>query len=163
MRSKVKRESLVRLKLAMHGELKFDEVSKLIYATDASSYREIPIAVAFPKSNHDLKLLIKFSLSHRITLIPRTAGTSLAGQVVGHGIIVDVSRHFNKILEYNEEEKWVRLQPGVIRDDLNRYLKPFGVFFGPETSTANRAMIGGMIGNNSWMLLIVFCSSYPLI
>jgi FAD/FMN-containing dehydrogenase len=73
----------------------------------------------------------------------------LAGQVVGKGLIVDVSRHFNKILEYNHEEKWVSVQPGVIRDDLNRYLKPYGVFFAPETSTANRAMIGGMIGNNS--------------
>ena len=117
MTAKVKRESLVRLRIALEGELKFDEVSKLIYATDASSYREIPIAVAYPKSNIDLKALIKFATKHNVTLIPRTAGTSLAGQVVGHGIIVDVSRHFNKILEYNAEEKWVRVQPGVIRDD----------------------------------------------
>lgn len=149
MRPKIKRESLLRLRRVLHGELKFDEVSKLIYATDASSYREIPLAVAFPKSNQDLITLVNYARKHKITLIPRTAGTSLAGQVVGSGIIVDVSHHFNKILEYNDEEKWVRLQPGVIRDDLNRYLKPFGVFFGPETSTANRAMIGGMIGNNS--------------
>jgi FAD/FMN-containing dehydrogenase/Fe-S oxidoreductase len=82
-------------------------------------------------------------------LIPRTAGTSLAGQVVGEGIIVDVSKYFCEILEVNRAEQWVRVQPGVIRDDLNRHLKPFGLFFGPETSTANRAMIGGMIGNNS--------------
>src|SRR5690606_41188471 len=81
--------------------------------------------------------------------IPRTAGTSLAGQVVGKGIVVDVSRYFTKILELNEEERWVRVQPWVIPDDLNDYLKPFGLMFGPETSTANRVMIGGMIGNNS--------------
>ncbi len=82
-------------------------------------------------------------------MIPRTAGTSLAGQVVGNGIIVDVSKNFTQILELNKEEKWVRVQPGVIRDELNMFLKPHGLFFGPETSTANRAMIGGMVGNNS--------------
>jgi FAD/FMN-containing dehydrogenase/Fe-S oxidoreductase len=149
MKSKVKKESLVRLRLTLQGELKFDEVSKLIYATDASSYREIPLAVAYPKNSHDLITLIKFAKKHNISLIPRTAGTSLAGQVVGHGIIVDVSRHYQQIIEFNKKENWVRVQPGVIRDDLNRFLKPHGVFFGPETSTANRAMIGGMIGNNS--------------
>jgi len=135
--------------MALRGELKFDEVSRLIYATDASSYREVPIAVAYPKSNRDLHTLVRYATKHKITLIPRTAGTSLAGQVVGHGIIVDVSRHFNQILEFNEEEQWIRVQPGVIRDDLNRFLNKYGVFFAPETSTANRAMIGGMIGNNS--------------
>src|SRR4029079_2052814 len=83
------------------------------------------------------------------SLIPRTAGTSLAGQVVGNGIIVDVSKYFTRILELNKEEGWVRVQPGVIRDELNMFLKPYGLFFGPETSTANRAMIGGMVGNNS--------------
>ena len=82
-------------------------------------------------------------------MIPRTAGTSLAGQVVGSGIIVDVSKHFTQILELNKEENWVRVQPGVIRDELNMFLNPHGLFFGPETSTANRAMIGGMVGNNS--------------
>src|SRR6201999_765646 len=80
---------------------------------------------------------------------PRTAGTSLAGQVVGSGIIVDVSKHFTAILELNKEEGWVRVQPGVLRDELHMFLKPHGLFFGPEASTANRAMIGGMVGNNS--------------
>ncbi|MCB0855541.1 MAG: FAD-binding oxidoreductase, partial [Bacteroidetes bacterium] len=88
--------------------------------------------------------------------IPRTAGTSLAGQCVGSGIVVDTSRHFNQILEVNQEESWVRVQPGVIRDDLNKFLKPYGLHFGPNTSTANRAMIGGMVGNNS-------CGSYSLV
>ncbi len=82
-------------------------------------------------------------------MIPRTAGTSLAGQVVGNGIIADVSRRFTKILELNTDEHWIRVEPGVIRDELNIFLKPYGLFFGPETSTANRAMIGGMVGNNS--------------
>jgi len=149
MSNKKKLNGLKKIQAAFAGEIKTDEISKLIYATDASSYREIPCAVAFPKTNADIQLLVEFAHNNNVGLIPRTAGTSLAGQVVGDGIIVDVSKHFNKILEYNEEEKWVRLQPGVIRDDLNRYLKSYGVFFGPETSTANRAMIGGMVGNNS--------------
>ncbi|HET8828907.1 MAG TPA: FAD-linked oxidase C-terminal domain-containing protein [Pelobium sp.] len=121
----------------------------LAYATDASVYQEKPLAVALPKCTEDVKQLIKFALANNLTLIPRAAGTSLAGQVVGNGVVVDISKHFNKIIEVNTEEKWVKVQPGVIRDDLNSYLKSSGLMFGPETSTANRAMIGGMVGNNS--------------
>ncbi|QSE97425.1 FAD-binding and (Fe-S)-binding domain-containing protein [Fulvivirga lutea] len=140
---------LNQLRNSLEGEIVWDNVSKTIYATDASAYREIPAAVAFPKSVADLKHLIRFAKENNTSLIPRTAGTSLAGQVVGNGIIVDVSKHFTQIVELNEGEKWVRVQPGVIRDELNMFLKPSGFLFGPETSTANRAMIGGMIGNNS--------------
>lgn len=122
---------------------------RMAYATDASVYQELPLAVAIPKDADDLKKLIAFASMHGYTLIPRTAGTSLAGQVVGGGIVVDVSKYFNKILELNMEERWVRVQPGVIRDDLNAFLKPHGLMFGPETSTASRAMVGGMVGNNS--------------
>ncbi len=129
---------------------------RTLYATDASVYRELPLAVAYPKDNRDLKILIAFARHHKTSLIPRTAGTSLAGQCVGNGIVVDVSKHFNQILELNTEEKWVRVQPGVVRDELNHYLKPHGLFFGPNTSTANRAMIGGMVGNNS-------CGSYSIV
>lgn len=136
------------------GELFFDnsaahEAQKIVYATDASVYQEKPLAVAVPKTVEDIKCLIAFANQHRLTLIPRAAGTSLAGQVVGNGLIVDISKYFNQILEINKEEQYVRVQPGVIRDDLNVALRPFGLMFGPETSTANRAMIGGMIGNNS--------------
>jgi FAD/FMN-containing dehydrogenase len=120
-----------------------------LYATDASAYQEKPLAVAIPKSVEDLKKLILFAKTNHTSLIPRTAGTSLAGQVVGNGIVVDVSKYFTKIIEVNEEEHWVRVQPGVIRDELNIFLNPYGLYFGPETSTANRAMIGGMVGNNS--------------
>ena len=136
------------------GELFYDNstshnAQKILYSTDASVYQEKPLAVAIPKNISDLKLLIKFANEYGITLIPRSAGTSLAGQVVGKGIVVDISKHFDKVLEINEKEKWVRVQPGVIRDDLNVILKPYNLMFGPETSTSNRAMIGGMIGNNS--------------
>ena len=133
----------------LEGELYDDITMRTLYATDASAYREMPLAVAVPESIADLKKLIAFARAEKTSLIPRTAGTSLAGQVVGNGIIVDVSKNFTKILELNIEEKWVRVQPGVIRDELNMFLKPHGLFFGPETSTANRAMIGGMVGNNS--------------
>ncbi|WP_420580078.1 FAD-binding and (Fe-S)-binding domain-containing protein [Reichenbachiella sp.] len=133
----------------LEGELYWDETLRKLYATDASAYREMPLAVALPKTKADIKALIAFANEQGTNLIPRTAGTSLAGQVVGSGIVVDVSKHFNKVLEVNENENWVKVHPGVIRDDLNRHLKPFGLYFGPETSTANRAMIGGMVGNNS--------------
>lgn len=127
----------------------YDQTSRILYATDASAYREIPLGVVFPKDKVEIQFLVNLADEHGFSLIPRAAGTSLAGQVVGSGLIVDVSRHLTQILQLNVEEKWVRVQPGVVRDDLNRYLKPFGLFFGPETSTANRAMIGGMVGNNS--------------
>jgi FAD/FMN-containing dehydrogenase/Fe-S oxidoreductase len=140
---------LQQLSEQLEGDLYFDTVMRTLYATDASAYREMPLAVAVPKSKEDIRKLISFARDHQTSLIPRTAGTSLAGQVVGNGIIVDVSKHFTQILELNQEEKWVRVQPGVIRDELNMFLKPYGLFFGPETSTANRAMIGGMVGNNS--------------
>jgi FAD/FMN-containing dehydrogenases len=133
----------------LEGELYFNDTMRVLYATDASAYREMPLAVALPRTVTDIKKLIAFAHTHKTSLIPRTAGTSLAGQVVGAGIVVDVSKYMNQILELNTTEKWVRVQPGVVRDELNLYLKPHGLFFGPETSTANRAMIGGMVGNNS--------------
>ncbi|WP_128548522.1 FAD-binding and (Fe-S)-binding domain-containing protein [Larkinella soli] len=136
------------------GELYFDEspqhqAQRLLYATDASVYQELPVAVAIPKTVEDIKRLVRFARQHHTSLIPRAAGTSLAGQVVGSGIVADSSGYFTDILEINAAERWVRVQPGVIRDDLNAALKPHGLMFGPETSTASRAMIGGMIGNNS--------------
>lgn len=133
----------------LEGEFLTSSAYRKIYATDASAYREIPEAVAIPRSKADIAKLIRYAREHQKSLIPRTAGTSLAGQVVGEGIVVDVSRHFNQVLEINETEQWAWVQPGIVRDDLNRQLKPYGLFFAPETSTANRAMIGGMIGNNS--------------
>lgn len=140
---------LQNLAKELEGELKYDSLTKTLYATDASVYREMPLAVAFPKNGRDIQKLIIFARDYGTSLIPRTAGTSLAGQCVGNGIVVDVSRSFTEIIEFNKEERWVRVQPGVIRDELNRYLKPHGLFFSPITSTANRAMIGGMVGNNS--------------
>jgi len=144
------------LKTAFKGEVFSDTFTRIVYSTDASAYREIPGLVVYPKDIDDLKVLITFAASINNSLILRTAGTSLAGQVVGAGIIVDISKHFNQILEINSAEKWVRVQPGVVLDELNKVIEPLGLFFGPETSTSNRCMIGGMVGNNS-------CGSHSLI
>jgi len=140
---------LENLHNSLSGDVLFDNLHKTLYATDASVYRKIPLAVAFPKDENDIKVLIDFAIKNNITLIPRTAGTSLAGQCVGDGIVVDVSKHFTSILAFDEQAKTITLQPGIVRDSLNVFLKPYGLFFGPNTSTSNRCMIGGMVGNNS--------------
>ncbi len=137
------------LRRQLQGELFTDETMRRLYATDASAYREIPIAVAIPKNDDDILKLIHFAKENKTSLIPRAAGTSLAGQVVGGGIVVDISKHFNRMYDIDINKGYVWVQPGIVRDDLNQLLKPHGFFFAPETSTANRAMIGGMIGNNS--------------
>jgi FAD/FMN-containing dehydrogenase/Fe-S oxidoreductase len=142
--------------LGFEGDIYTDESSLLIYSTDASAYREIPLAVTYPKTKEDVQKLVHYANDIHIGLIPRTAGTSLAGQVVGNGIVVDFSRYMNKILEINVDEKWVKVQPGVVLDELNLCLKESGLFFGPETSTSNRCMIGGMVGNNA-------CGAHSLI
>ena len=130
-------------------QLLTDNLHRIAYATDASAYREMPMAVAYPESVEDVKELIETARKRKTHIIPRAGGTSIAGQVVGDGIVADISRHLNKILEINAEERWVRVQPGVVRDELNLTLKPYGLFFSPETSTSNRCCIGGMYGNNS--------------
>ncbi|MDD2285012.1 MAG: FAD-binding oxidoreductase, partial [Paludibacter sp.] len=147
---------LNQLKCFFSGDLYTDNIHLSIYATDASPYRQLPLAVAYPKDVNDIKELIRFAREQKVNLIPRTAGTSLAGQVVGEGLVVDVSRYMTGIIELNAEEKWVKVQPGVILDELNKFLALHGLFFGPETSTSNRCMIGGMVGNNA-------CGAHSLI
>ena len=133
-----------------------DPLHRIAYATDASAYREVPQGVAFPENEQDIVYLIETARERKTHLIPRAGGTSIAGQVVGSGIVVDISKHFKKILEINSEERWARVQPGVVLDELNLALEPYGLFFSPETSTSNRCCIGGMFGNNS-------CGSHSLI
>jgi len=142
-------QKLEELANMLQGELFFDNLLKSIYATDGSVYRKLPTAICYPKNDKDIKTLIKFANDEKITIVPRAAGTSLGGQVVSDGIIVDISKYFTKILAFDEKDKTVTVQPGVIRDELNLFLKPYGYFFGPDTSTTNRCMIGGMVGNNS--------------
>jgi FAD/FMN-containing dehydrogenase/Fe-S oxidoreductase len=142
-------ERLETLSSSLKGELRRDNISRLIYATDASVYREVPVAVVYPCNDSDLKEIVEFAGREKIPLTMRAGGTSLAGQATGGGIIVDISRHMNRIIEINRDERWVKVQPGVVLDELNMELRKHGLFFGPETSTANRCNIGGMVGNNA--------------
>jgi len=132
-----------------------DSLHRIAYSTDASTYREVPQGVAYPEKVEDIVSLIQEAHKRNTHLIPRAAGTSIAGQVVGKGIVVDI-KGWNKILEVNQEEKWAMVQPGVVRDELNIALMPYGLHFSPETSTSNRCCIGGMFGNNS-------CGTHSLI
>ncbi len=137
-------------------EILRDSLHRIAYSTDASAYREVPYGVAYPEDEDDIRTLIAIGRDLGLDLIPRAGGTSIAGQVVGKGIVVDISRHMNRILEINSGERWARVQPGVVRDELNLACRQYGLFFSPETSTSNRCCIGGMFGNNS-------CGSHSLI
>ena len=130
-------------------EIKTDSLHTLAYATDASVYREIPYGVAYPEGEDDLLSLLNEVRRRHTNLIVRAGGTSIAGQVVGNGIVADISRHMNRILEINAEQRYAWVEPGVVRDELSSACKPYGLFFSPETSTSNRCCIGGMVGNNS--------------
>ena len=147
---------LKQLAARLNGDLYTCEAHRLLYATDASPYREVPLAVVRSRDKEDVRQLIAFAAREGTPLIPRAAGTSLAGQVVGSGIVVDISRYMNRILEVNAAGRWVRVEPGVVLDELNDHLRPYGLFFAPETSTSNRCMIGGMAGNNA-------CGSHSLV
>ena len=133
----------------LEGDLKHDKITTTIYSTDASVYKEEPAAVAWPKTVSDIRKILQFAVQEKSSVTLRAGGTSLAGQVVGSGIIIDISRFMNRILEINKDEMWVRVEPGVVLDELNLKLKEYGLFFGPETSTSNRCNIGGMVGNNA--------------
>ena len=143
------RNTLSELQNRIEGEVFADDLHRIIYATDASVYREIPLGVVYPRSDSDVQAIIQFCNANSISLIPRAGGTSLAGQCVGNGLVVDVSKHMIKVLAIDKKAKQVTVQPGVIRDVLNMDLKSYGLLFGPNTSTANRATLGGMVGNNS--------------
>jgi FAD/FMN-containing dehydrogenase/Fe-S oxidoreductase len=142
-------QAIQQLKNSLQGTLHVDSLTRVIYATDASVYKKKPLAVAYPKSSTDIQKLIRFADSNKIGLIPRSGGTSLAGQCVGDGIVVDVSRYLNRILEIDPNNATARVEPGVIRDQLNSALLEKGLFFGPNTSTSKYCTLGGMVGNNS--------------
>ena len=131
------------------SEIVTDELTRRLYATDASIYEEMPKGVSFPKTIFDIQKLVKRAAKEGFTITARSAGTSLAGQTTGDGVIMDVSRFMTSIHEINPEKRTARLEPGVIRDTLNREAAAYNLQFGPDTATTNRCMIGGMIGNNS--------------
>ncbi|MDO9380243.1 MAG: FAD-linked oxidase C-terminal domain-containing protein [Nocardioidaceae bacterium] len=134
---------------AVSGEVAFDEYSRHLFSRDASMYSITPLGVVYPKDADDVAATVRIAARHGVHVTPRGAGTSLAGQTIGAGLVLDFSRHMNKILDLDPEARTARVEVGVVQDDLNRAAAPFGLMFGPDTSTSNRATIGGMIGNNS--------------
>jgi len=137
------------LEADIEGEVRFDEVSRALYSTDASVYRIQPIGVVVPKSREDVIQSVRICHAYRCPLTMRGGGTSQAGQAIGAGLQLDTSKYFNHLLEVNVEERWARVEPGMVLDELNAALRPQGLRFAPDISTASRATIGGMIANNS--------------
>ncbi len=137
------------LRKRVEGEVRFDKMTRLLYATDASIYQIEPIGVVFPRHAGDVQAVLEVANEFHVPILPRGGGTSLAGQTVGHAVVLDFSRHMNQVLEVNQEELWCRVQPGLVQDELNAHVRPLGLLFGPDTSTSNRATLGGMLGNNS--------------
>ncbi|MGB7949793.1 MAG: FAD-linked oxidase C-terminal domain-containing protein, partial [Candidatus Binatia bacterium] len=137
------------LQKRIEGDIHFDRYSRLLYSTDASIYQIEPIGVVVPRHKGDVQAAIEIANRFSLPLLPRGGGTSLAGQAVGHALVLDFSKYMRSVLEVNREELWCRVQPGLVQDELNAWVRPMGLQFGPDTSTSNRATIGGMIGNNS--------------
>ena len=156
MDTEAKYSQLDSLAASLEGDLRYDKITRTIYATDASVYKEMPFAVIWPRDISDLKKIVEFASRENIGITMRAAGTSLAGQVVSSGIIVDISRYMKRIIEVNENEMWARVEPGVVLDELNLELRKRGLFFGPETSTSSRCNLAGMVGNNA-------CGSHSVI
>ncbi|MBN1517288.1 FAD-binding protein [Candidatus Sumerlaeota bacterium] len=137
------------LRTAVRGDIAFDELTRGIYATDASNYLIQPIGVVAPLDTDDARAAVKIAAQYGVAVVPRGGGTGLAGQAIGQALIIDLSKHMNRILSVDQERRIARVQPGVVRDELNRTLKPMGLHFAPDPATSNRCNVGGMIGNNS--------------
>ncbi len=140
-------ETLLRREIS--GDVLFDDVSRGLYSTDASIYQIPPIGVVLPKTKADVKAAIRIAAERGVPILPRGGGTSLSGQTVAAAIVIDFSKYMNRILDIDTAQRLVRIEPGVVLDQLNAALQPHGLQFGPDVSTGNRAAIGGMIGNNS--------------
>jgi len=134
---------------AIRGDVRFDAGSRLLYSTDASMYQMEPVGVVIPRDGDDVRAAIEIAAKHKVAILPRGGGTSLTGQTVNHALVLDFSRYMDRVLEVNAEELWARVQPGLVQDNLNHHVRPLGLGFGPDTSTSNRATLGGMLGNNS--------------
>src|SRR5216684_7798314 len=137
------------LRHVIRGDVRFDVGSRLLYSTDASMYQVEPVGVVIPRDADDVQAALELASKNGVAILSRGGGTSLTGQTVNHALVLDFSRYMNNVIEVNPDEKWARVQPGVVQDELNAHVRPQGLLFGPDTSTSNRATIGGMIGNNS--------------
>ncbi|MEM7115407.1 MAG: FAD-linked oxidase C-terminal domain-containing protein [Chloroflexota bacterium] len=134
---------------ATAGEIRADQVTRSVYSTDASLYQVMPYGVFFPKTAADVQIAVELAAKHHVPILPRTAGSSLAGQAVNKALVIDFTKHLNQIIELNVAEKWVRVQAGMVLDHLNAALRPHGLQFGPDPASSNRAAMGGIVGNNS--------------
>src|SRR5579883_415398 len=137
------------LRAAVQGEVRFDAVSRALYSTDASVYQIQPAGVVIPKTREDIVRTLEICRKHQCPITMRGGGTSQAGQAIGEGVQVDTSKYFNRLLEVNAGERWARVEPGIVLDELNAQLAPLGLRFAPDISTASRACVGGMMANNS--------------
>lgn len=133
----------------IQGEVRFDALSRALYATDASVYQIYPLGVVVPKSRADILYTLEVCRRYGCPITMRGGGTSQAGQSIGSGVQIDTSKYYNRILEVNPEERWARIEPGVVLDELNAHVQPLGLRFAPDISTASRATVGGMVANNS--------------
>lgn len=148
---RMNRETILQeLDTEIEGDVLSDRLSRMLYATDASPYQQLPMAIARPRHRQDCVAVMQWAHRHRIPIIPRAAGTSLAGQCVGEGVVVDCSRYMNALIDIDAPRRRARVQPGLIRDELNDALRPLSLMFAPDPSTADRCTIGGMLGNNAW-------------
>lgn len=140
---------LAALKGRVAGDVRTDDYSRVLYSTDASIYQVMPHGVLLPQSAEDVQAAVELAAEYGITLLPRAGGSSLAGQAVGESLVMDFTRHLHGVLELNVEERWVRVQPGLVLDQLNLFLQPYGLQFGPDPASSNRAAMGGIVSNNS--------------
>ncbi len=131
------------------GELRTDEYSRIFYSTDASIYQVMPYGVLIPQTIDDVQAAVELSSKYQVPILPRAAGSSLVGQAINEALVIDFTRHLDQVLEFNEEERWVRVQPGIVLDHLNAFLRPKGLQFGPDPASSNRAAMGGIVSNNS--------------
>ncbi|HEX6383299.1 MAG TPA: FAD-linked oxidase C-terminal domain-containing protein [Anaerolineae bacterium] len=140
---------LNELQKRVAGDLRTDEYSRILYSTDASIYQVMPHGVLIPRTVEDVHAAVELAAQYKVPILPRTAGSSLAGQAVNEALVIDMSRHLDQVLEFNPDEHWIRLQPGIVLDELNLYLRPHGLQFGPDPASSNRAAMGGIVSNNS--------------
>ncbi len=140
---------LGQLKERVVGELRTDEYSRVLYSTDASIYQVMPHGVLIPRGMEDVHAAVEWAHEYKVPLLPRAAGSSLAGQAVNEALVLDMTRHLDAVIEVSPEEMWVRVQPGIVLDELNLFLKRYGLQFGPDPASSNRAAMGGVVSNNS--------------
>ena len=149
IRGKERQDVADELSRRVDGEVRFDPYSRLLYSTDASIYQMEPVGVVIPRTSADVQAVVEFGAREGIPVLPRSGGTSLAGQTVNHAIVLDFSKYLNNVLEVNAEEQWARVQPGIILEQLTRQVSAYGLQYAPDPTTANRACVGGGIGNNT--------------